>query len=296
MRVADSQIMGLLTGNLMRTRNRLLTAQEQIATQKRVSKPSQDPVTYGQVLQERSEQSRTQQWTRNIEFGTQRLELADRTLTQTSSVLARIKELTIQARSDTVNPENRQAIAKEIRQLQGHLVQLANSEIDGQAIFGGTKTDVAPYVLGAGDTVTYQGNAESQAIAVGEGLTVQVLVPGGQVFSGPTLNIFDGVRDLLAAIESNNQAGMDTGLGNMDRALSQIANAQGQVGSLVNRLETTKDWLAQADTLLAKTISDNEDADLAAAITELSRQQVALSATQATLSRIFETSFLNFLK
>lgn len=296
MRVADSQIMGLLTGNLMRTRNRLLTAQEQIATQKRVSKPSQDPVTYGQVLQERSEQSRTQQWTRNIEFGTQRLELADRTLTQTSSVLARIKELTIQARSDTVNPENRQAIAKEIRQLQGHLVQLANSEIDGQAIFGGTKTDVAPYVLGAGDTVTYQGNAESQAIAVGEGLTVQVLVPGGQVFSGPTLNIFDGVRDLLAVIESNNQAGMDTGLGNMDRALSQIANAQGQVGSLVNRLETTKDWLAQADTLLAKTISDNEDADLAAAITELSRQQVALSATQATLSRIFETSFLNFLK
>ncbi len=296
MRVADSQIMGLLTGNLMRTRNRLLTAQEQIATQKRVSKPSQDPVTYGQVLQERSEQSRTQQWTRNIEFGTQRLELADRTLTQTSSVLARIKELTIQARSDTVNPENRQAIAKEIRQLQGHLVQLANSEIDGQAIFGGTKTDVAPYVLGAGDTVTYQGNAESQAIAVGEGLTVQVLVPGGQVFSGPTLNIFDGVRDLLAAIESNNQAGMDTGLGNMDRALSQIANAQGQVGSLVNRLETTKDWLAQADTLLAKTISDNEDADLAAAITELSRQQVALSATQATLSRIFEASFLNFLK
>lgn len=130
MRVADSQILGLLTGNLARTRSSILSAQQQVATQKRVSQPSDDPVVYGQVLQERSELSRTDQWTRNIQFGTQRLQLADSTLTQTSSVLARIKELAVQARSDTVNPENRQAIAQEVRQLQQHLVQLANSEVN----------------------------------------------------------------------------------------------------------------------------------------------------------------------
>ncbi|GKS59185.1 flagellar hook-associated protein 3 [Nitrospira sp.] len=296
MRVADSQILGLLTGNLARTRSSILSAQQQVATQKRVSQPSDDPVVYGQVLQERSELSRTDQWTRNIQFGTQRLQLADSTLTQTSSVLARIKELAVQARSDTVNPENRQAIAQEVRQLQQHLVQLANSEVNGQAIFGGTKTDTPPYVLGGGDNITYVGNAETQSIAVGEGLTIQVLIPGSQVFSGPTVNIFDGIRDLLVALESNSGAGIEAGIGSLDQSLTQVTNVQGQVGGLVNRLETTQDWLDQANTLLTQTISENEDADLAQAITELSKQQVALQATQATLSRVFETSLLNFLQ
>ena len=296
MRVADSQILGLLTGNLARTRGRILAAQEQVATQKRVSRPSHDPVAYGQVVEGRSELSRTDQWARNIQFGTQRLQLADSTLTQTSSVLARIKELAVQARSDTVSAENRQAIAQEVRQLQRHLVQLANSEINGQAIFGGTKTDVPPYVLGAGDTVTYQGNAEAQSIVVGEGLTIQVLIPGGQVFSGPTANVFDGIRDLLAAMELNNGAGIEAGIGSMDQALIQVTNAQGQVGGLVNRLETTAGWLDQANTLLSQTISENEDVDLAKAITELARQQVSLEATQATLGRVFESSLLNFLR
>ena len=296
MRVADSQIVGLLTGNLGRTRSRIFTAQEQIATQKKVSQPSHDPVVYGQVLEGRSELSRTEQWSRNIQFGAQRLQLADSTLSQTSSVLSRIKELAVQARSDTVSAENRQAIAQEVRQLQQHLVQLANSEVNGQAIFGGTKTDVPPYVLGAGDTVTYQGNTETQSIAVGEGLTIQVLIPGGQVFSGPTANLFDGIRDLLTALESNNGSGIETGIGAMDQALTQVTNAQGQVGGLVNRLETAQEWLGQAHTLVSQTISENEDADMAQAITELRLQEVALEATQATLSRMFESSLLNFLR
>lgn len=140
------------------------------------------------------------------------------------------------------------------------------------------------------------GNAETQSIAVGEGLTIQVLIPGSQVFSGPTVNIFDGIRDLLVALESNSGAGIEAGIGSLDQSLTQVTNVQGQVGGLVNRLETTQDWLDQANTLLTQTISENEDADLAQAITELSKQQVALQATQATLSRVFETSLLNFLQ
>ncbi len=296
MRVADGQIFNLLIGGLARTRGRLFAAQEQVATQKRISQPSHDPVVYGQGLEARSELSRTEQWVRNINFGTQRLELADRTLAQTSSVLARIKELAVAAASDTLDADGRAAYAKEVRELQRHVLQLANSQIDGQSIFGGTRTDVPAYVLGAGDTVTYQGNTETQSIEVGEGLTAQVLIPGGQVFSGPTTNVFNELRDLLAAMESNNAAGIQAGIGAMDQAVTQITKSQGQVGALVNRLEVTRSWLEQADTLLSKTISENEDADLATAITELRQQEVALEAAQATLTRLFDTSLLKFLR
>lgn len=296
MRVADSQIQGMLVGDMARTRTRILTAQQQISSQKRVSQPSQDPVAYGQVLEQRSEQSRTQQWTRNIQYGTQRLELADRTLAQTTSTLTRIRELTIQARSGLVNADGRQAIAKEVRELDRHLLQLANSEVNGQAIFGGTKTDVPPYVLGIGDTVTYQGNTETQSIPVGDGLTTQVMIPGGQIFSGPTTNVFDGLKNLLTALEGNDSVGIETGLGALDQAMMQVTNAQGQVGGLMNRLDTTKSWLEQADALLTQTISEHEDVDLSSAITDLRMQEAALQATQATISRMFDTSLLNFLR
>ena len=296
MRVADSQVMSVLFGNLQRIRGRLLTAQEQIASQKRVAEPSDDPIAYGSGLAGRTQLAQAEQWIRNIQFGSQRLELADSTLTQVSSVLTRIKELAVQARSDTTGAANRATIAKEVRELHRHLMQLGNTELNGQALFAGTKTDTTPFVISSGDTVVYQGNAETHAIEVGENLTLQTTIPGSRIFSGPTTNLFDAVRDLLAAMESNNGAGIEAAIGSLDTGSAQVANAQGQIGALVNRLETSRTGLEQAADLATRTISENEDVDLAKAVSDLQRHDVALQAASSVLSRIFDTSLLNFLR
>ena len=296
MRVADSQVFNALFGNMQRTRSRILVAQEQISSQKRLLRPSDDPSSFGQVLAGRTVLSRNEQWSRNIQFGRQRLELADGTLTQVTTLLVRVKELTVQAASGTTTAEQRATIAQEVRQLHRHLMQLANTELNGQRIFSGTKTDVAPYVLTAGDTVIYQGNGERHAVEVGEGQTIDDTMPGSQVFSGPTANLFDSLRDLLASLEGNNQAGIEMGVGDVDRAMAQVNNAQGQIGALVNRMEVAGEWIARATELVTRTISDHEDADLAKAISDLSRHELALEATNATLSRMFTTSLLNFLR
>ena len=49
MRVADQQIYGTLLGNLQRSRSQILTAQEQISSQKKVAAPSDDPNAFGQI-------------------------------------------------------------------------------------------------------------------------------------------------------------------------------------------------------------------------------------------------------
>lgn len=296
MRVADNQVFNTLFGNMQRTRGRILVAQEQISSQKRLLKPSDDPSAFGQVLAGRTELSRNEQWSRNLTFGKQRMALADGTLTQVTTLLIRVKELTVQAASGTTSAEQRGTIAQEVRQLHRHLMQLANSEFNGQSIFSGTRTDVAPYVLTSGDTVAYQGNGERHAIEVGEGQTIDDTIPGSQIFSGPTSNLFNTLRDLLAAMEGNNQTGIEAGIGNLDQALAQVNNAQGQVGALVNRMDVAGEWLTRATELVTRVISDREDADLAEAISDLSRNELALEAANATLSRMFNTSLLNFLR
>ena len=296
MRVADQQMYGILLGNLQRSRLQMLTSQEQISSQKRVTNPSDDPSAFGQIVLDKSALSQTTQWVRNINFGTARVKAADQALGQAQNRITRVRELTIQASSDTTSAEGRQSIAKEVRQLQRQLVQLGNTEVAGQAIFGGTKTDVQPFTITSGDTVAYQGNSETQSIAVGENQTVQILVPGSSIFTGSTTNMFDSLRDLLTALEGNNRSGIQAGLGNLDLATAQISDVQGTVGALANRLQVTHDALDTATLTITKSISDNQDADLATAITQLRLQEVAVQAASETFTKIFDSSLINYLR
>lgn len=296
MRVADQQIYGTLLGNLQRSRSQILTAQDQISSQRKVSTPSDDPSAFGQIVLDKSALSQTTQWIRNVDFGTARVDAADQALSQVQNLITRVRELTIQGSSDTTSAEGRRTIAKEVRQLQRQLVQLGNTEVAGQAIFAGTKTDVNPFTITSGDTVAYQGNNETQSIAVGENQTVQILVPGSSIFTGSSTNIFDSLRDLLTALEGNDRNGIQAGLGNLDLATAQISDAQGTVGALANRLQVTHDALDTATLTISKAISDNQDADLAKAIAQLSLQQVSVQAASQAFSRIFDTSLLNYLR
>ena len=191
MRVSDQQFFGSTAGSLERIKERIVRAHEQIASQQRIAKPSDDPSIFGQVILEKSALADNDQWVRNIQFGTARVAVADQTLGQAQNLISRVRELAVQARSDTTSAQGRVTIAQEVRQLHRQLIQLANTEVNGQPVFAGTKTDVTPFVLGVGDTVSYQGNSESQSIAIGPGQTTQIVLPGDQVFAGTTTNVFD---------------------------------------------------------------------------------------------------------
>ena len=199
MRVADQQIFGQVVSQFQQISQKTLEAQLQASTGKRVSKLSDDPVAFGRIVLDQTDLAQTNQWLRNIDSGTTRLASADNALGQVDTILSRIKELAVSARSDTNTANDRNLIAKEVRELHRELIQLSNTEINGQRIFAGTKTDTDPFGLGSNNTVTYAGNSETQSIAVGRNQSLQVTVPGDQIFTGATTNVFDSVKNLLAA-------------------------------------------------------------------------------------------------
>ena len=295
MRISDQQFYGSTAGNLQRIKERIDTAQEQIATQQRIAKPSDDPAIFGQAILEKSTLADNDQWLRNIQFGTARVAVADQALGQTQNLISRVRELAVQARSDTTSAQGRVTIAQEVRQLHRQLIQLANTEVSGQPVFAGTKTDAPPFVLGVGDAVSYQGNSESQSIAVGPSQTTQIVLPGDQVFTGGTTNIFDDLSNLLTALESNNGAGIEVGIGALDQATTQIGLAQGQIGAIANRLDAAQVTSQSVSEAVKKLLSDQTDTDLATTLTELQLQQTAYQATSQTFTRLFDSSLLKFL-
>ena len=296
MRVSDQQLYGSTAGSLQRIKQHIVRDQEQIATQQRIAKPSDDPSIFGQVVLEKSALADNDQWIRNIQFGTARVAVADQTLGEAQNLISRIRELAVQARSDTTSAQGRVTIAQEVRQLHRQLIQLANAEVSGQPVFAGTKTGAPPFVLGAGDAVTYQGNSESQSIAVGPNQTTQIVLPGDQVFAGATTNIFDDLSNLLVALETNNGAGIEVGIGSLDQAVDQLSLAQGQIGAIANRLDTAHGSLQDVSAAIQQALSDQTDTDLATVLTELQVQQTAYQATSQTFSRLFDSSLLKFLR
>ena len=66
--------------------------------------------------------------------------------------------------------------------------------------------------------------------------------------------------------------------------------------ALANRLQVTHDALDTATLTITKSISDNQDADLATAITQLRLQEVAVQAASETFTKIFDSSLINYLR
>lgn len=140
----------------------------------------------------------------------------------------------------------------------------------------------------------YQGDGASVVGEIGDGQTVRTNLAGNQVFSGPTVDLFQNLQDFHQALVTNDVAGIEAALGQFDQSLSQVNNARTSIGANVNRLDTIRDSLELVSVNTQTLRSNLEDADFAKVTSDLASLQVTLEASMAALTRQFETSLLNF--
>jgi flagellar hook-associated protein 3 FlgL len=144
--------------------------------------------------------------------------------------------------------------------------------------------------------VQYQGNDGIQQIEIGSGQTLQSNVPGNRAFSGPTVDVFAAVGRLYGALNGNWRGGISQALADLEKALTQIASVQGETGALAKRLEATAARLDETKGFITEALSQHEDVDLVKAISDLTLQQYALEAAGRTLTKIFDSTLLKFLR
>jgi flagellar hook-associated protein 3 FlgL len=166
----------------------------QVSSQKRIQTPSDDSVGTWQALRLRSDIGSNTQYKRNIDDGIGWLSVTDSALSSGNEVYQTIRELTLEAASDTYGPSERKAIMLQTRQLMEQIVTLANTNYNGSYIFSGTQTQQAPY------SVQMDGKAEvtllgGAAIALtdlnavdslGNHPVVKNLIPGSVSIPGMT--------------------------------------------------------------------------------------------------------------
>ncbi|OQY15932.1 MAG: flagellar hook-associated protein 3 [Desulfobacterium sp. 4572_20] len=297
MRLTNRLMADTVLNSLYKNTQQLLKLQEMVSSQKRINRPSDDPIGMRKILDYRKVLSSIDQYNTNITHGNTQIDL-------TESCLEAIDDLVLKARRIAVEQsagelENRPTAAQEVKNIYDQILQLANTKLGDTYILSGHQTDTAPFSRDADYNATYHGDDGDKRIIVGDNLNIKINVTGEDALRSG-VDVFDSLRDLINGLEDPDTtagtAQIATQITPLSNALDQIKAVRSEAASTFIQLETTGNQLANFKLNIEDMLSDTEDANMAQAIVELQVQQTAYETSLATAAKILQRSLMDFLR
>lgn len=275
--------------------------QQQIASEKRVLTPSDDPIAASRALSIASSQSQ------NTQFASNR-QVANTSLTGLDISLGSITELMISSRTDlvgnagTLSSDQRTVLSTNLKASLETLIGFANTKnATGDYMYAGFQSDTAPFTATA-TGATYNGDSNQQLLQVGSERKMAVNVTGDSVFQAGGNDAFSAYSDLITVLDNSASTDTDvsnavaTALTSLDSAISTVANTRASVGTRLNEIDALNDSGSSRDLQYAQALSELVDLDYAQAISDLSQQKVILEAAQQTFVQVTGLSLFNYIR
>lgn len=314
-RVSTASLARHTLSDLGRTQERIAGAREEIATGKRINRPSDDPGQAARLRELDTARARHVQYERNASLAESRLALEESTLGSFGDSLGRIRDLTVQGRNGTNGPVEREAIAVEIAQNLSGLYELANvRDTTGDALFGGSRTAGAPFAappVGSVAPPAYAGDGIERRVSLGGERSVSTAHAGDRAFmaipdgSGGTRDAFGRVASLVealrapagdAAAEAARGAALDASLAALDGALEHVSLLRADAGARLRTVDTAREESAAIALQLDATVASVRDADITDAVVRLESESRSLELLQKSHARLAGLSILDYLR
>ncbi|MBE2940844.1 flagellar hook-associated protein FlgL [Anoxybacillus flavithermus] len=296
---------GMLTGNMLRNLSasyaRLGKYQDQLATGKKINRPSDDPVIAMKGMIYRTNLTEVEQFKRNFSEAYNWIENSDAALDKATQALQRIRELVVQASNDTYEVSQRAAISEEIKQLTEHLASIANTKVGDKYIFNGADTLKQPVDLSQALPVVSK-NTDEIKIELSKGIYIPVNVNPTKVFNYDNTakgnGLFSDLEFLNNDLNDATKSGKDINqyLGYIDKHINSFLSARAELGARLNRIELMEERIDQQEVIANRILSDNEDADIERVITDLKTQESVHRAALGVGARIIQPTLLDFLR
>jgi flagellar hook-associated protein 3 FlgL len=290
MRVTHQTLMMSAQRNLEVNKANLARTQQQASDLKKITRPSDDPTGTASSLQVRGQQAATAQYERNIDNGRGWLATADSALSNSTSILRRVKDLTIQGANGTVTPAAKESIAAELDGLKKDLLSQANATFMGRSVFAGNSDAGAAFT----DTATYTGTGSTVDRRVSDGVSVRVDADGAAIFGTGAGSAFA----LIDTIAADLRAGADVrgSLAALDNRMSTISAEHSSVGARDAQIQRAQEVNMKEQGALEAQRSGIEDVDLGRAILDLQLQTTNYSAALAVTAKVLPPTLMDFLR
>ncbi|MEK2687759.1 flagellin [Bdellovibrio sp. GT3] len=199
---------------------------------------------------------------RNANDGISMIQTAEGGLNEISNIIIRLRELGIQAGSDTIGDKERGMLNKEVLQLREEMQRIAKT-----TTWGSTKL--------------LDGSAPSFDFQVGIGNDPKldrITFEAGQ--GAATLDALG-----LDGLSYDTKEGAQNALARLDEAQVSINGTRAYMGALQNRLTSSADNLGVMQENLSAANSRIRDTDVAAASSEMTRNNILLQAATSVLGQ-----------
>lgn len=255
--------------NLVGSQRAINDSMAKLASGSRINKAADDAaglaISEGLKAQIRS----AAQAQRNANDDISMVQTAEGGLNEIGNIVVRLRELGIQASSDTVGETERGMLNKEVQQLKSEMQRIASV-----TTWGTTKL-----LDGSSPSFDFQvglfNNAEEDRISFNAGENVATLDALG--LSGVDFSTKEGAQEALAQLDS---------------AQTSISGTRANLGALQNRLTSTVDNLGVAQENLSAANSRIRDTDVAQASSEMTRNNILLQAGTSTLAQANQSNQL----
>jgi len=271
MSVINTNVNSLIAQNAVNVNARKLSsAMEQLSTGKRIN-GAQDDAAGLSISQIMTSQIRgLNMAVRNANDGISLLQTADGAMIEQSNMLQRMRELAVQAASDTTTASQKGYMQNEFSALRTEINRIGAN----------TQWNDRPLLDGSGGVAGNAATAGSYRFQVGTSgaatNNIDVAVPNATSVAG---GIFEDIR------ADDITTGATTAITNIDLALKAGNNARSKIGAAINQLTYAADNLTNISMNTAASRSRIEDTDYAMASTELARTQIIQQAATAMLAQ-----------
>lgn len=248
--------------NLGTSQVNMADSMAKLASGSRINKAADDAAGLAISESLKSQVRSTRQASRNAQDGVSMVQTAEGGLNELSSIITRLRELGIQAASDTVGDTERGFLDKEVQQLKSEMQRIAQVTKWGDIGLLDGATPSFDFQVGINnddfaDRISYNGYENTATIdALG-----------------------------LAGIDYTSKSGAQSSLAQLDTAQTSVNGMRANLGALQNRLTSTITNLGVTEENLSAANSRIRDTDVANATAEMTRNSILLQSATSTLAQ-----------
>jgi flagellin len=248
--------------NLSGSQMNIQSSLEKLSSGSRINKAADDAAGLAISENLKAQIRSTRQANRNANDGISMVQTAEGGLNEIGNIVTRLRELGIQAASDTVSDTERGFVDKEVQQLKSELQRIASVTTWGKTKLLDGTTPTFDFQVGI-----FNNEAEDR-ISFNASTNVATLDALG-----------------LAGLDYTNKEGAQSALEKLDTAQENVNGMRSSLGALQNRLLSTVNNLGVFEENMSAANSRIRDTDMAHASSELTRNNIMLQASTAALAQ-----------
>ena len=280
MTVINTNVAATLTANALTKNERAMNqAMERLSTGQRINSAGDDAAGLAISSKMTSQVNGLNQAVRNVNDAISMVQTADGAVVEIESMLQRMRELAVQARSETNGATDRDALELEFVALEDGIDAIAqNTQWNGVTLLN---TD-------SGKTVVFQvgANANQELTVIFQDFNTAAASSSGGIFEGLHQSALGGTAATdLDSATLDTTAGAEAAIARLDFAIEHVNSHRATLGSVISRLEYSADNLSNVSQNTSASRSRVLDADYATETTELARTQIIQQAGTAMLSQ-----------